>query len=53
MSVPAPQDPRHGGRWDAIISALDSWPRTFRLCLIWLVIASPAAAIVELIRHAL
>jgi hypothetical protein len=57
MSVHAPREPRHGGgRWDAVISALDSWPRTFRLCLIWLVaIAAPvtAAVLAELIRHML
>ena len=57
MSVPAPQEPRPGGgRWDVVLSALDSWPRTLRLCLIMLVtIAAPvaAAAAAELIRHML
>jgi hypothetical protein len=58
MSVPAPREPRHGGgRWDAIISALGSWPRTLQLCLILLVatVASSAAAAVvaELVRHIL
>ena len=54
MSVPARQEPRQaGGRWDVVLSALESWPRTLRLCLILLVtIAAPiaGAAIVELIR---
>jgi hypothetical protein len=57
MSVPAPREPRHdSGRWDVILSALDSWPRALRLCLILLVtIAAPVAAAVvaELIRHML
>ena len=57
MSVPAPQEPRHdGGRWEVVLSALESWPRTLRLCLILLVtIAAPVAAtaVAELIRHML
>ena len=57
MSVPAPQEPRHdGGRWETIRYALDSNARTFRLCLICLVlIAAPATAALaaELIRHML
>jgi hypothetical protein len=57
MSVPAPRRPRQDGkRWDVIQSALDSWSRTFRLCLIMLVasLSSVAvAAIAELIRHML
>ena len=57
MSVPAPQEPRHdGGRWAVVLSALESWPHTLRLCLILLVtIAAPAAAaaLAELIRHML
>jgi hypothetical protein len=45
MSVPAPRPPRNDGRWETIRYALDSWARTLRLCLIWLVlIAAPAAA---------
>jgi hypothetical protein len=54
MSVPAPRPPRNDGRWETIRYALDSWARTFRLCLICLVlIAAPAAAahpLAELIR---
>jgi hypothetical protein len=56
MSVPAPREPRHDGRWETIRYALDSNARTLRLCLIWLVvIAAPvaAAAVAELIRHTL
>jgi hypothetical protein len=57
MSVPARRGPRHGGgRWAVVLSALDSWPRTLRLCLILLVmITAPVAAavIAELIRHML
>ena len=58
MGVPAPREPRHGGgRWDAIISALDSWPRTFRLCLILFVAtvvsSGVVAVVVMLIRHML
>ena len=57
MSLPTSRRPRHdGGRWDTIRYALESWPRTLRLCLILLVtIAAPvaAAALAELIRHML
>jgi len=58
MSVPAPGEAgRSGGRWDAIISALDSWQRTFRLCLI-LVVATVVssgmtAVVLMLVRHML
>jgi hypothetical protein len=58
MSVPAPREPRHGGgRWDAIISALDNWPRTFRLCLILSVATVVSSGVVTvvtmLVRHML
>lgn len=56
MSVPAPREPRHGGRWETIRYALDNNPRTFRLCLILLVAAVPSclvALVAELIRHML
>ena len=57
MNAPARRKPRHdSGRWDVILSALESWPRTLRLCLILLVtIAAPiaAVAVAELIRHLL
>lgn len=54
MSGPAPQEPRQGGRWETIRYALDTNPRTFRLCLILSVAAvAPCLAILaaELIRH--
>ncbi len=54
MSVPAPREPHQGGRWETIRYALDTNPRTFRLCLILLVAAvAPclAAVIAELVRH--
>lgn len=56
MSLPGPQEPRHGGRWETIRYALDSNARTLRFCLIWLVlIVAPAvtAAIAYLIHHVL
>lgn len=56
MSVPAPREPRQGGRWETIRYALDNNPRTFRLCLILSVAAvAPCLAIViaELARHIL
>lgn len=57
MSLPALQRPHHvGGRWDVVLSALENWPRTLRLCLILLVtVTAPvaAAAAAELIRHML
>ena len=56
MSVPAPREPHQGGRWETIRYALDTNPRTFRLCLILSVAAAaPCLAIViaELARHIL
>ena len=56
MSVPAPREPGQGGRWETIRYALDTNPRTFRLCLILSVAAvAPCLAVVvaELIRHML
>jgi hypothetical protein len=56
MSVPAPREPGQGGRWETIRYALDTNPRTFRLCLILLVTAvAPclAAMVAELVRHLL
>ena len=56
MSVPAPRKPHQGGRWETIRYALDTNPRTFRLCLILFVAAvAPclAAVIAEMIRHML
>ena len=57
MSVPAPTANRvTTGRWETIRYALDSNPRTFRLCLIWLVvISSPvvAAVVAVVMRHTL
>jgi hypothetical protein len=57
LSVPAPQRLRHDcGRWETIRYALDSNPRTFRLCLILVVAAAaPCLAVVAavLIHHML
>jgi hypothetical protein len=54
MSVPAPRKPGQAGRWETIRYALDTNPRTFRLCLILSVAAvAPCLALViaELARH--
>ena len=40
MSVSAPRQPGQGGRWETIRYALDTNPRTLRLCLILLVAAA-------------
>jgi hypothetical protein len=56
MSVPAPREPGPGGRWETIRYALDTNPRTFRLCLILSVATlAPCMGVVvaELIRHML
>ena len=56
MSVPAPREPGQGGRWETIRYALDTNPRTFRLCLILSVAAvAPCLGVViaEMIRHML
>ena len=54
---PAPREPLHGGRWETIRYALDTNPRTFRLCLILFVakvVSSGVTAVVaELVRHML
>lgn len=53
MSVPAPRQPRHGStRWEVIRYALGSNARTFRLCVILLVMTGvPVTILTELIRH--
>jgi hypothetical protein len=43
MSVPAAKEPAPDGRWETIRYALDSNPRTFRLCLIIIVLAASSA----------
>jgi hypothetical protein len=57
LSVPVWRSPRNGGgRWAVILYALDSWGRTFRLCLILFVAAiAPclAAVTAALIHHIL
>jgi hypothetical protein len=56
MSLPTPREPRYGGRWETIRYALDTNPRTFRLCLILSVATVPpclAAVVAELVRHML
>jgi hypothetical protein len=52
MSAPASRQPRHGGRWETIHYALDSNARTFRLCLILVVMAiAPCLAAVAALTH--
>lgn len=63
--LPVPQDPcprhgsrRNGGRWETIRYALDTNPRTFRLCLILFVAtvvcsSGVAAVVMMLVRHML
>src|SRR5690348_13735694 len=56
MSLPVSREPHPGGRWETIRYALDSNPRTLRLCLIWfVVIVSPVVGtvITLLMRHLL
>lgn len=56
MSVPVSPEPSPGGRWETIRYALDSNPRTLRLCLIWfVVIVSPVVTtvITLMMRHVL
>ncbi len=54
---PAPREPRNGGLWEMVRSALETNPRTFRLCLILFVakVVSPGmtAVVAELVRHML
>jgi hypothetical protein len=54
MSLPTSRKPHKGGRWKTIRYALDTNPRTFRLCLILLAAAVPSCLAVlaaELFRH--
>jgi hypothetical protein len=50
MLVPrSPPDPE---RWQTVRSALDSWSRTARLCLIYLTMNAPMGGVlVLLIKH--
>jgi len=55
MNVPTPREPRdNNGRWGTVRYALGSNARTFRLCLIWLVVTGgpvAGATLAELVRH--
>ena len=43
MSVPAQQEQRHvSAKWETIGSALETWGKTLRLCLILFVASIPA-----------
>jgi hypothetical protein len=48
MRVPMIKQPCHGDRWETIRYALDSNPRTFRLCLIMIVLIVSAHVIPRL-----
>ena len=53
MRVPMVRRPCHGSRWETIRYALDSNERTFRFCLIWIVvITTPILAAVVAVHCA-
>jgi hypothetical protein len=51
MRVPMVRQPCHDGRWDTIRYALDSNARTFRFCLIWLVLITSSALAAAIAIH--
>jgi hypothetical protein len=57
MSLRVPREPRHVGHWEETIRyAIDTTPRTIRLCLILLVVVARSgliAAVAELLWHML
>jgi hypothetical protein len=51
MRVPIMRQSCHDGRWETIRYALDSNPRTFRLCLIMLVLITASALAAAVALH--
>ena len=51
MRVPMVRPPCHGSRWETIRYALDSNPRTFRFCLIWVVLITSWAVAAAITLH--
>jgi hypothetical protein len=46
-----PRAPPDGGKEQVVRSALDSWTRTARLCVIYLTVNVPLDVLAWLIRH--
>ena len=51
MRVPMVRQPCHGSRWETIRYALDSNGRTFRFCLIWVVLITSSAVAAAVAVH--
>ena len=51
MRAPMVRPPCHGSRWETIRYALDSNPRTFRLCLIMIVLITSSALAAAIALH--
>ena len=51
MRVPMVRQSCHGGRWETIRYALDSNARTFRFCLIWVVLITSSALAAAIAVH--
>ncbi len=51
MRVPMVRRSCHGGRWETIRYALDSNGRTFRFCLIWVVLITSSAVAAAVAVH--
>jgi hypothetical protein len=51
MRVPKVRQPCRGGRWETIRYALDSNARTFRFCLIWVVLITSSAVAAAVAVH--
>jgi hypothetical protein len=51
MRVPMVRPPCYGSRWETIRYALDSNARTFRLCLIWVVLITSSALAAAIAVH--
>ena len=51
MRVPMVRPSCHESRWETIRYALDSNPRTFRFCLIWVVLITSSALPAAIALH--
>jgi hypothetical protein len=49
--MPDPRPPPDLSKWGTVGTALDSWSRTARLCLIYLTLNVPVDVLAWLIRH--
>jgi hypothetical protein len=51
MANPRPPPDQGTGKWQTVRVALDSWPGTARLCVIYLTMNVPVDVLAWLIKH--